>query len=96
MTTEEPARWAVTLDRVIAETGELDHLYALVEERSASLDCAADTPIEQAQMAVEQVINPILIALEAHLRDTMNPGMTADEVKGIVHAWIEEQRALTG
>lgn len=84
----------MTLDRVIAETGELDHLYALVEERCASMGFEAESPIETAQLAVEKVINPILSALEAHLREHMTAGMTADQVQAIVHAWIEEQRAL--
>jgi hypothetical protein len=96
MNTEEPTRWAITLDRVIAETGELDHLYALVEERSSSMEFEADTPVEVAQLVVEKVINPILSALEAHLRANVTSDMTADEVKEIVHAWIEEQRALPG
>ncbi len=92
MHTEEPERWAVTLDRVIAETGELDHLYTLVEERCASMAIEADTPVETAQLTVEKVINPILSALEAHLRATMTPDMTTDAVREIVHAWIEDQR----
>ncbi len=92
MNTEEPDRWAVILDRVIAETGELDHLYTLVEERSASMEFETDTPLEVAQLTVEKVINPILTALEAHLRETITPDMAADRAKEIVHAWIEEQR----
>jgi hypothetical protein len=92
MNTEDPDRWAVTLDRVIAETGELDHLYALVEERSASVDLAGEPPIVQAQLVVEKVIKPILSSLEAHLREVMTPDTTADEAKEIVHTWIEDQR----
>ncbi|MDG6257656.1 MAG: hypothetical protein QCH35_08680 [Methanomicrobiaceae archaeon] len=92
MNTKEPDRWAVTLDRVIAETGELDHLYTLVEERSASMEFGSDTPLEIAQLTVEKVINPILTALEVHLRENMTPHMTPEEVKEIVHAWIEKQR----
>jgi len=92
MNTEEPDRWAVTLDRVIAETGELDHLYTLVEERSASMEFEADTPLEVAQLTVEKVINPILTSLKAHLRETITPDMAVDRMKEIVHAWIEEQR----
>ncbi len=86
--------WAISLENVLKETGELDHLYRLVELKRQSISVEADDQAELAEKIFLMVINPLLEELEAYLRDAMHPGMAAPEVKMLVSDWIDGQMAL--
>lgn len=83
--------WAITLETVIIETGELDHLLKLIEKKREKVRIEAGANEGLAAETVDKVINPVLEKLEEHLKKDIRAGMSRDEVKVLVHDWIEEQ-----
>ncbi|NYT06189.1 MAG: hypothetical protein GKC04_07465 [Methanomicrobiales archaeon] len=88
-----PTHWAMTLETVIEKTGELDHLFALVERRCRAAGVVAASPDASAAAIVEEVINPLLAELECHLRGRLSPAMAEGEVKALIAAWIDDRIA---
>jgi hypothetical protein len=86
--------WAISLENVLEETGELDHLYRLVELKRQSVSIEAENRGELAEKMFVLVINPLLEELEVYLRGAMQPGMEVPEVKVLVSDWIDTQMAL--
>jgi hypothetical protein len=83
--------WAITLESVLEQTDELDHLYELIEKRRAQVTIDEAEPHLIEEEILKFVIEPVLTALENHLRVYLVPGMQYAETKNLVHAWIDEQ-----
>ena len=83
----------MNLETIIEGTGELDHLFVLVE-RKRQAACSEDDDTEpDAGAIVERIINPILCDLEAFLKGRVTASMPLPEVRELVSGWIDEQIA---
>jgi hypothetical protein len=83
--------WAISLETVLEETGELDHLFSLIQHRARLRSIDPKDPEVTGEMVVDEVIGPVLAELEAHLRAHMFAGMLPRDVKVLVSDWIESQ-----
>ncbi|MDT8358317.1 MAG: hypothetical protein RQ758_07435 [Methanomicrobiaceae archaeon] len=83
--------WAISLETVLEETGELEHLHSLIQHRARLRSIDPKDPEVTGELVVEEVIGPVLDELEAHLRAHLFAGMLPRDVKILVHDWIEEQ-----
>lgn len=83
-----PEKTGLTLEEIMTRTGELEHLNELVLlhiERTGGFTTTAAYFIQ---------ITPILDKLECEIRNRTREGITQDEMKEIIHAWID--RELSG
>ncbi len=77
-----------TLNEILESIDELDHLSALVMYRSRDMKGATADEI------LQKVIHPTLDDLELYLRYYGRPGIPDEELKKIVHGWIEAQMTV--
>ena len=81
--------FGLTLQDLIEGTGELEHLNTLVlrhleEEGGFS-----------GKEEYFTLVHPLLDELELHLRERLSPDMSIEEVKQIIHDWIEAKLGST-
>ena len=75
----------MTLETIIDQTGEMEHLNELV---LLSLDQAGGFTSTEAYFATVQ---PILDLLEVEIRVRYQPGMSTNEMKLIIQDWIDTE-----
>ena len=75
----------MTLERIIALTGEIEHLNDLV---LVHLDCNGGFSGTGAYFST---VRPILDRLELEIRTQYEPGMTRAEIKGTISTWIDQE-----
>jgi hypothetical protein len=83
----------MNLESIIEGTGELDHLFVLVERRRQAACIEGDDTEADAVAIVERIINPILCDLEEFLKGHVMASMPLPEVRELVSGWIDEQIA---
>ena len=77
--------FGLTLQDLIEGTGELEHLNILV------LKHLEDVGGFNGKDEYFTLVHPLLDALEKHLRERLSPDMSLEEVKQIIHDWIEAE-----
>lgn len=75
----------MTLESIIDLTGEMEHLNELVMlnlDKDGGFTC---------QAGYFSTVQPILDLLEVEIRVRYRPGMSKNEMKGIIGNWIDEE-----
>lgn len=78
----------MTLETIIDQTGEMEHLNELVQkslERDGGFTCTE---------AYFTTVQPILDLLEVEIRFRWRPGMSRNEMKLIIQDWIDGEIRL--
>lgn len=76
---------AMTLEAIIDQTGEMEHLNGLVMrslEREGGFTCSGD---------YFRRVHPILDQLEVEIRTRYRQGMSRNDLKLIIQDWIDEE-----
>jgi len=76
------------LNDILESVDETRHLSKLIEHRSKDMKGATAGEI------LNKVIHPTLDDLELYLRYYAKPGLSNEELKELVHGWIEAQMTL--
>jgi hypothetical protein len=75
----------LTVSRAIREAGEEDHFLELM---NTCIDPIPTDPLER-----EEAVYPFLDELEKVLLQEMRPIMTREDLKQVIHKWIDEKTA---
>lgn len=75
----------LTVSRAIREAGEEDHFLELM---NTCIDPIPTDPIER-----EEAVYPFLDELEKALLQEMCPKMSREDLKQVIHRWIDEKIA---
>lgn len=77
-----------TLNDILESIDEVSHLSVLIKHRSRNMRGATADEI------LKEVIHPTLDDLELYLRYYGKPGISNEELKELVHGWIEAQMSI--
>lgn len=76
------------LEDILESIDETRHLSELMEHRSRDMKGATANEI------LNKIIHPTLDDLELYLRYYAKPGLSNEELKELVHNWIEAQMSI--